>query len=121
MRFAYLLLACSSSYVLAAPIAANIADVKTGPISVTTSDAQLQVVWKDGAAHQWKTTFSLDSAKPLITAITVDEKTIVERANPVYRAYTGKRTGGWDAFFDYPPGNTDGTRSFEQRFYPTNV
>ncbi len=29
--------------------------------------------------------------------------------------------GGWDAFFDFPPAASEGTRSFAQRFHPTAV
>ena len=56
----------------AAPIAADLSAVKPGPIAVTSSEQSLTVVWKDAAQHQWQTIFSLDSAKPLITAISAD-------------------------------------------------
>jgi hypothetical protein len=65
--------------------------------------------------------FSLDSTKPLITAISVDGHSIVEQARPYFRCTTGKRTGGWDAFFDFPAGNPVGTRQFLQEFHPANV
>lgn len=39
-------------------------------------------------------------------------------ARPFYRAETGKRRGGWDAFFDFPPSAPEGTRSFMGEFHP---
>jgi len=57
----------------------------------------------------------------LITSISADGHNIVELARPFYRCTTGKRTGGWDAFFDLPPANPGGIRQFMQEFHPTNV
>ena len=37
----------------------------------------------------------------------------------MYRCTTGKRTGGWDAFFDFPPANPAGTRQFLMEFHPS--
>jgi hypothetical protein len=34
---------------------------------------------------------------------------IIERARPVYSGSTGKRRGGWDAFFDFPLSHSEGT------------
>jgi hypothetical protein len=113
-----ILLACSLSCSFAAVMTPDLGGVKTGPITVSASGGLLQVRWKDGAARQWEAAFSLDSSKPLIAAIAVDGRKIVERANPVYRCSTGKRRGGWDAFFDFPPSHPDGTRSFFQEFHP---
>jgi hypothetical protein len=115
------LLACSMGSAYAAPIAADLSAVKPGPIAVSSSQQSLTVVWKDAAQHQWQTIFSLDSAKPLITAISADGRAIVQLARPYYRCTTGKRAGGWDAFFDFPPANPAGTRQFMQEFHPTAV
>ncbi|MES2391116.1 MAG: hypothetical protein V4555_05720 [Acidobacteriota bacterium] len=60
-------------------------------------------------------------ADPLITAITSDGHTIVESARPYFRCTTGKRTGGWYAFFDFPAGNPEGTRQFVDQFQPEHV
>src|ERR1700733_2004490 len=120
-EFLYLFLSCFSSNLFAAPIIADISAVRPGPISASKSDSSLQIAWNDAANHHWQTSFSLYSSKPLISAITADGKTIVERANPTYRCATGKRTGGWDAFFDFPPANREGTHRFLQHFHPTNV
>jgi hypothetical protein len=116
-----LILACSAGYLQAAPITSDVSAVKPGPIAVVASDQSLTVSWNDETNHQWQAVFSLDSAKPLITAISVDGHNIVELAKPYYRCTTGKRTGGWDAFFDFPPGNPAGIRQFIQEFHPGHV
>jgi hypothetical protein len=116
-----LILACSAGYLQAAPITSDVSAVKPGPIAVVASDRSLTVSWNDETNHQWQAVFSLDSAKPLITAISVDGHNIVELAKPYYRCTTGKRTGGWDAFFDFPPGNPAGIRQFIQEFHPGHV
>jgi hypothetical protein len=116
-----LMLACLSEYVCGSPINSDISGVKSGPITVTSSNGSLKVNWTDVANHKWQTVFSLESTKPLITAISVDGHNIVELARPYYRCTTGKRTGGWDAFFDFPPANPAGTRQFMQEFHPVNA
>ncbi len=121
LSLAGLLLVFSSAYVYGAPITADLSGVKSGPIAVVSSTESVKVSWSDAANHQWQTVFSLDSAQPLITSISVDGNTIVDRARPYYRCTTGKRTGGWDAFFDFPPANPAGTRQFMQEFHPAHV
>src|ERR1700728_5336097 len=115
------LLFFSTYYLYAAAITSDISAVKPGPISVSSSDNWLKVGWKDGASHQWEATFSLDSSKPLVSTITADGQVVVEGAAPVYRCSTGKRRGGGDAFFDFPPRAPEGTRSFLQEFHPKTV
>ncbi len=115
------LLGCSSALAYGAPIAPDLSAVKNGPISVVSSAQSLTIAWDDAAKHHWQTIFSLDSTKPLITAISADGQNIVERANPYYRCSTGKRRGGWDAFFDFPPAAPEGTRQFLAEFHPTTV
>jgi hypothetical protein len=105
----------------AALLTTDLSAVKPGPISVIREDLELKVRWNDALQHQWQAAFSLDSSKPLIKAISLDNRNIIEGANPVYRCTTGKRTGGWDAFFDFPPANHEGTRQFLQEFHPTSV
>jgi hypothetical protein len=123
MRFtlAGLLLVSFSACVYGAPITADLSGVKPGPIAVISSTESVKVSWSDAANHQWETIFSLDSIQPLITSISVDGHTIVDRARPYYRCTTGKRVGGWDAFFDFPPANPAGTRQFMQEFHPAHV
>src|SRR3954449_2680717 len=94
------------------PIAVDLSRFKDGPIKVERHNDSLDVVWTDSRNRDWKATFSLDSTKPLIKAISSGGKSVIEGARPVYSATAGKRRGGWDAFFDFPPSHPDGTRSF---------
>jgi hypothetical protein len=71
-----------------------------------------RVRWQDGAGRPCTAQFSLDPAKPLITLVAVNGKDVITRASPIYRASTGKRRGGFDQFFDFPPSHPAGTRSF---------
>jgi hypothetical protein len=88
----------------------------TGPvppsIGITSTADSVVVTWNDKAGRPCSAQFSLDPAKPLIAAIAVNGKTVISRAQPVYRASTGKRRGGFDQFFDFPPSHPEGTRSF---------
>jgi hypothetical protein len=121
MKLACLLLACSSGYLFGAPITVDTSAVKPGQIAVSATETSLSVSWTDATSHRWQASFSLDSSKPLISDITVDDKVVVEQATPVYRCATGRRKGGWDAFFDLPPAEPEGTRRFVQSFHPTSV
>ena len=107
--------------VYGAPITPDVSAIRNGPISVAASAESLKITWDDNANHHWQTIFSLDSTKPLITAISVDGRNIVELAKPYYRCSTGKRRGGWDAFFDFPPADPQGTRQFLLEFHPATV
>jgi hypothetical protein len=118
-RCGVFLLAVLSHYAHAAKIVADVSGVRPGPIAVVQDTQSLKVRWRDTTANQWEATFSLDTAKPLITAIAVNGKDVVTLAQPVYRCTTGKRSGGWDAFFDFPPAKPAGTHRFLQEFHPT--
>ena len=115
------LLGCSSALAYGTAITPDLSAVKAGPISVVSSSQSLKITWNDTANQHWQTIFSLDSTKPLITAISVDGRNIVELAKPYYRCSTGKRRGGWDAFFDFPPADPQGTRQFLLEFHPAAV
>ena len=111
---------CVSSCVCAS-ISPNLSGLQPGPVKAAVSSGRLEVQWDDERSRHWKADFSLDSAKPLIDNISVAGQKIVDRAIPVYRCSTGKRRGGWDAFFDFPPSAPEGTRSFLSEFHPTAV
>ncbi|HTF69066.1 MAG TPA: hypothetical protein VK638_40935 [Edaphobacter sp.] len=114
------LFTCTRATVLHAdPIAANISAVKQGPIEVSATESALTMRWTDASSQQWSAVFALDTKLPLITSIAVNGRNVVEKATPVYRCSTGTRTGGWDAFFDFPPARPQGTRNFIQSFHPT--
>ncbi len=90
----------------------DVSGIVPGVIVVEQKAGSFVVRWPDEASRPWSAEFTLDPAKPLITAIRVDDKTLIERARPLYWCETGKRRGGWDAFFDRPFTHPDGTRRF---------
>jgi hypothetical protein len=88
---------------LAAVVPFDIAGPGPGSIAVSSTADAAVVNWKDKAGRPCTAVFSLDPARPLITSIAVNGKVVISRAQPVYRASTGKRRGGFDQFFDFPP------------------
>ena len=94
------------------PVALDLSGLRPGPVSVAGTRESVTVQWQDESSRPWTAVFSLDPAQPLITAISVNGKPILERARPLYWCETGKRRGGWDQFFDFPPSHPEGTRRF---------
>src|SRR5229473_301971 len=94
----------------------DLSAVRPGPVTVTSTPGSATVRWTDEANRPWTAEFSLDPKAPLITAIAVNGAAVIERARPFYQCTTGKRRGGWDAFFDLPPSHPDGTRTFLGEF-----
>src|SRR3954452_596423 len=101
---------------LGAVVPFDIAGPGPGSITVSSTPDAAVVNWKDKSGRPCAAVFSLDPARPLITLIAVNGKVVISRAQPVYRASTGKRRGGFDQFFDFPPSHPDGTRSFLGNF-----
>jgi hypothetical protein len=95
--------------------------VKPGPIAVESTAGSATIHWQDEDSKPWQAVFSLDPRQPLISSISVAGKEVIQRAQPFYRCETGKRRGGWDAFFDFPPGAPGGTRSFLAEFHPKSA
>jgi hypothetical protein len=120
-KFTALSILCVSCCLRAASISTDLTGLQPGPIKAATANGYLEVQWEDENSRQWKAHFSLDSTKPLIDEISVNGRKVVNGAIPVYRCSTGKRRGGWDAFFDFPPSAPEGTRSFLGEFLPTAV
>jgi hypothetical protein len=120
-KLAGIVFSCALSTLHATPIKADLSAVKSGPIAVATTEQELSVEWDDANRHHWKAVFALESKLPLITSISSDDKIVIQKAVPFYRCSTGVRTGGWDAFFDFPPGKPQGVRMFQQSFHPTAV
>ncbi|MCS7026046.1 MAG: hypothetical protein NZV14_14680 [Bryobacteraceae bacterium] len=85
---------------------------RPGPVTVTEDGDLFRIHWKDELARSWIAEFTVEPRKPLIRAITLNGRTVVENAQPLYRCAVGKRRGGWDQFFDLPPSHPDGTRQF---------
>jgi hypothetical protein len=108
---------------IAAILPADLSGVRPGPINVSASTESLTVRWPDEASRMWSAEFSLNSEKPLITAIGVDSTAIIRNAYPQYWAMTGKRRGraGFDEFFDFPGNHPEGTRLFEGAFRPVSA
>ena len=112
----------ASILLLTAPLAAlaaipvDTSGLKPGPVRVESSADVLSVIWTDGESKEWRADFSLDPARPLITSIATGGRKIIERARPMYDCSVGKRRGGLDQFFDFPPSHPDGTRSFTGQF-----
>src|SRR5262245_52492536 len=120
MRFVILLI---PMYLVAATIPADLSGVRPGVVTVAANAQSLTVRWPDEGSRAWIAEFSLDSAKPLITKIGVEEKTVIRNASPQYWVATGKRRGpaGFDEFFDYPGNHPEGTRRFEGIFQPVSA
>jgi hypothetical protein len=104
------------SAVLGAAVPVDLSDVRPGPVSVVESPAALTVKWPAENNRMWTAEFSLDPKEPLITAISAEGKPVIQRARPWYHVETGKRRGGWDEFFDFPPSHPEGTHSYEGNF-----
>lgn len=100
----------------ASPVPFDVTPSSSQAIQVEKRTESVLVRWQDEQKAPWTAEFSLDPAKPLLTAIAVNGKPVVERAQPVYRVSTGKRRGGFDEFFDFPPSHPEGTRSFLGNF-----
>lgn len=105
----------------AAPVPLDTTGLRPGPVTVTRTSDTAVVRWQDGQSRDWEAVFNLEPARPLIAAIRGAGKTVVENAAPVYSAQTGKRRGGFDEFFDFPPSHPDGTRSFQGRLQITSA
>jgi hypothetical protein len=110
----------------AASVPLDLTGVRAGPIAVVRSGDAVTVTWPDETGRIWRATFSLDPAQPLITSIGPggvgpgsvgpDGGAVVRSARPFYRGETGKRRGGWDAFFDDPTSHPDATRHVQGAF-----
>lgn len=96
----------------AAPVPLDLSGLKPGPISVVTDGATATVRWQDAEQRPWDAVFNLDPARPLIASIRVHGNAVVQNAVPLYNGATGKRRGGFDEFFDFPPSHPDGTRNY---------
>lgn len=103
----------------AAPISLDLTGVKTGPVAVAREGDMAVVRWQDAEKRDWEARFNLEPAQPLIASIGVGGKTVVQNAVPLYTSQTGKRRGGFDEFFDFPPSHPEGTRSHIGRLQPT--
>ncbi|HYP13588.1 MAG TPA: DUF4350 domain-containing protein, partial [Bryobacteraceae bacterium] len=104
---------------IAAPVPLDLSGVKPGPVAVTRVGDVAVVRWPDGQNRAWEAHFNLEPTRPLIASIQVNGKAVVQNAVPLYNCQVGKRRGGFDEFFDFPPSHSEGTRSFIGRLQPT--
>jgi hypothetical protein len=103
---------------LEAPVAVpfDSSGVRPGPVTVTSTAQTVTIRWADEAQRLWTAEFSLKPESALIKAIAVNGSTVIAQAQPYYLTTVGKRHGGWDAFFDFPPSDPAGTRTFHGKF-----
>ena len=99
----------------------DLSEYRPGAVSAVERDGLLEVSWPDEEDRTWTAAFSLKPKEALIRAIRAGEKALLQDARPWYRAETGKRRGGWNAFFDYPPSHPEGTRAWAMDFSLTSV
>jgi hypothetical protein len=97
-------------------IALDTSELRSGAVTVTSANNAVTVSWSDEASKPWRATFSLDPARPLITDISAGGSPVISEARPFYRGETGKRRGGWNAFFDDPTSHPEGTRHVHGTF-----
>src|ERR1700759_652334 len=116
-----LALGLGSTGVFAATLALDASAIRPGPVTVNATSTELEVHWKDDRSRAWTAAFSLTAAMPTKASVSVEGKRVIERGQAFYRAETGKRRGGFDAFFDFPPSHPDGTRAFLAEFHPTTI
>src|SRR5437868_716983 len=121
MRTVCLIATGCASFALAQSIPVDLSGLKDGPVRVVADTSSITVEWPDERERTWTAVFSLETRRPLISSIRVGGKTVIASAQPFYRCETGKRRGGWDAFFDFPPSAPEGTRSFLGEFHPTKA
>jgi hypothetical protein len=98
------------------PVPLDLTAVRPGPVTVVRGESSVTISWADEAKRVWQAAFSLDPSQPLITSISSEGATVVQGARPFYQGETGKRRGGWNAFFDDPASHPDGTRHVQGTF-----
>jgi hypothetical protein len=101
---------------MAASVPLDLTGVRPGPAGVEREQDSVHITWPDDAGRRWRATFSLDPALPLLTSIATNGVVVVSNARPFLDGETGKRRGGWNAFFDYPGSHPEGTRRAQAVF-----
>src|SRR5687768_2569370 len=91
-------------------------EVRPGPVAVTSTATTVTVSWPDETSRTWTAAFSLEPNRPLITSVGVGSTPVITEARAFYRGETGKRRGGWNAFFDDPASHPEGTRHVQATF-----
>jgi len=116
MRFA-LLVAVFAATLAAASAPVDLSGFRAGgPVEAEASANAITVRWSDEQSRPWSAEFSLEPTEALITRIAQGGRAVLEGGRPQYWAETGKRRGGFDEFFDFPPSHPDGTRRWMAEF-----
>jgi hypothetical protein len=100
----------------AVPVPLDLTGVQPGPIGVARRDDSVIVTWPDETGRTWRAAFSLNPKQPLITSIGAEGEPVLRDARPYYQGETGKRRGGWYAFFDDPASHPEGTHHVRATF-----
>lgn len=119
MRLLWAVLGAISAVSAAIPV--DRSGLRSGPVTAVAAGEELTIRWPDEKKREWAAGFSLDPSKPLLSRIAVAGRTIASGARSFYWVETGKRRGGWDQFFDFPPSHPDGTRRFQGDFKPSRA
>lgn len=119
MRILLSLLATAIALDAAIPL--DVIDVRPGPIRVEQRTEAVAILWPDEQGREWTAEFSLAGKGPLIKSIAQGARSVVTNASPQYWVETGKRRGGYDQFFDFPPSHPEGTRKFMLAFEPASA
>ena len=70
------------AFVFAVPVPLDLSGVKPGPVAVAREGDMAVVRWQDSTSRNWEASFNLEPARPLIAAIKVGDKTVVQNAVP---------------------------------------
>ncbi|HMC60072.1 MAG TPA: hypothetical protein VKJ01_12835, partial [Candidatus Solibacter sp.] len=73
---------------LQAAVPLDIAGVRPGPVTVTSTPDSVTARWTDEANSAWTAEFSLDPKAALITAIKVNGAVVIDHARPFYQCTT---------------------------------
>src|SRR4051812_26906227 len=121
LRIIRLLCCITPAALVGAPVSMDLSGVKPGPVTVTAEGGYAVVRWQDNKQQPWEAQFDLEPGRPLIAAIRVNGRVVVQDVAPLYNCQIGKRRGGFDEFFDFPPSHPDGTRSYIAEFQSSSA
>ena len=119
-NIALLMTAALAPAAMWAAIKVDLTGYRAGPpgasVRVEQQGETLVVDWTDEASRPWRAVFSLDPEAALIREMATGSAPVIENAQPIYAVTTGRRRGGWDAFFDHPGRRPEEMHSATGRF-----
>src|SRR5947209_6479352 len=109
-------------FILLISVSADISAVRPGPITLSASEESITVRWPDETQRLRSSEFSLNSERPLITAIGVGPTPPSAALSAILGSdrKTPGRTG-FDEGSDLPGNRPEGTRGFEGTFRPVSA